>query len=105
HAVRTAFGRSAAVPASTWVMSIVDKPVGGLGIHLDQHHHPYAQIKDTGDWSVTASHEMLEMLVDPLGHTFKHGPDIDPASDGHNVGYLVEVGDPCEIYSYSINGV
>src|SRR5207244_1062064 len=29
----------------------------------------------------------------------------DPSSDGHLVGYLVEVGDPCEIYEYDIDGV
>ena len=31
--------------------------------------------------------------------------DIDPASDGHQVQYLVEVGDPVEVFSYQINGV
>jgi hypothetical protein len=48
---------------------------------------------------------MLEMLVDPYGQKFLSGPDIDPHSDHHQVRYLVEVGDPCEIWSYDIGGV
>jgi hypothetical protein len=94
-----------AIPQHAWPMRIVNHPAGGLGIHLDKGHKPYAQIQDTDDWSVTASHELLEMLVDPYGHKFVRGPDIDPGSDGHLVSYLVEVGDPCEIYSYTINGI
>jgi hypothetical protein len=99
------FDKGETIPSTFWPMSIVDKPEGGLGIHLDKSHKPFAQVKDSQDWSVTASHEMLEMLVDPYGHRFVKGPDIDPNSDGHLVNYLVEVGDPCEIYDYSINGV
>jgi len=45
------------------------------------------------------------MLEDPYGHKFLVGPDIDPASDGHHVHYLVEVGHPCETFEYNINGV
>jgi len=86
-------------------MRVLDKPSGGLGIHLDRNHHPYAEIMATSDWSVTVSHEMVEMLVDPYGNRFTSAPDIDPHSDRHQVHYLVEVADPCEMWSYSINGV
>jgi len=89
-------------PSKVWPIKIVDKPVGGLGIHLDKSHKPYAQVKATSDWSVTASHELLEMLADPYGHRFTSSPDIDPDSDGHLVQYLVEVGDPCEVFQYNI---
>jgi hypothetical protein len=101
----SALAPSEPTPASAWPIRIVDAPVGGLGIHLDRAHRPYAQVKPTSDWSVTASHELLEMLADPLGNHFIHAPDIDPKSDGHLVQYLVEVGDPCEIYEYKIDGV
>lgn len=94
------------IPARTWPMRIVDVPRGGLGIHLDRHGRPFAQIQAGNDWSITASHELLEMLVDPLGHRFVQEPDIDPAvTDGHLVSYLVEVGDPCEVFSYLIGGI
>ena len=79
------------VPNRAWPMRIVDKPEGGLGIHLDENHQPFAQIQDTDDWSVTASHELLEMVVDPFGHKFVRGPDMTPDSDGHLVNHLVEV--------------
>jgi hypothetical protein len=105
RATIVAFDKGENIAQNFWTMSIVDKPLGGLGIHLDKAHKPFAQVKDTQDWSVTASHEMLEMLVDPYGQRFVKGPDIDPSSDGHLVNYLVEVGDPCEIYEYSINAV
>ena len=86
-------------------MSIVDQPKAGLGVHLDKNGKPFAEIQAGNGWSITASHEMLEMLVDPLGQKLRSDPDIDPASDGHQVQYLVEVGDPCEVFSYSTNGV
>jgi len=100
-----ALGPSEIVPKTAWPITIVNKPVGGLGIHLDKNGRPFAQVKDTLDWTVTASHELLEMLVDPLGHRFVSAPDIDPEVSKHNVFYLVEVADPCEMYTYSINGV
>ena len=97
--------RNDPVPAGVWPMSIVDRPVGGLGIQLDKSHRPFVQAKATSDWTITASHELLEVLGDPLGHKFVQGPDIDPRSAGHLVSYLVAVADPCEISSYSIAGV
>jgi hypothetical protein len=100
-----AFDHGEKVPSSYWPLRIVDQPVGGLGIHLDRNHHPYAQIMAADDWSITASHEMLEMLVDPYGQKLFSAPDIDPHSDHHQVRYLVEVSDPCEIWSYEIDGV
>ncbi len=45
------------------------------------------------------------MLVDPLGHKLIRDPDIDPASNGHQVEYLVEVGDPCGVFAYPINSI
>jgi hypothetical protein len=39
------------------------KPGGALGVHLDDKGQPYAVIEPGQDWSITASHELLEMLV------------------------------------------
>ncbi|MGH7740760.1 MAG: hypothetical protein ACRENS_01925 [Candidatus Eiseniibacteriota bacterium] len=104
-AVVVPLGTGEKVPAGYWPMRVLDKPVGGLGIHLDKNHHPYAEIMATSDWPVTASHEMVEMLADPYGNHFMSAPDIDPHSDHHRVHYLVEVADPCETWEYSIEGV
>jgi hypothetical protein len=105
HAVVQALDRAENVPAHAWPMTILDQSDVGLGVHLDKNGKPFAEIQKGDDWSITASHEMLEMLVDPLGHKLRSDPDIDPASDRHQVQYLVEVGDPCEIFAYSINGI
>ena len=104
-AVVVPFDKGEKVPAGYWPMKVLDKPAAGLGIHLDNKHHPYAEIMATPDWSVTASHEMVEMLADPYGNHFISAPDIDPHSDHHRVHYLVEVADPCETWAYSIEGV
>jgi len=105
HAVVQALDQGETVPAHAWPMSILDQSDAGLGVHLDKNGKPFAEIQAGDGWSITASHEMLEMLVDPLGQKLRSDPDIDPASDGHQVQYLVEVGDPCEVFSYSINGI
>jgi len=105
HAVVQALNQGENVPANAWPMTILDHSDAGLGVHLDKNGKPFAEIQAGDDWSITASHEMLEMLVDPLGRKLQSDPDIDPGADGHEVQYLVEVGDPCEIFSYSINGI
>ncbi len=105
HALVQAIDRNQQIPPGTWPMRILDQSEAGLGVHLDKNRKPFAEIQAGTDWSITASHELLEMLVDPLGHRLVSDPDIDPASDGHQVHYLVEVGDPCEIYTYQMNGI
>jgi len=93
---------------SAWRLRMVtpDKlPHGAGGVHLDQHGRPYAMVGDFSDWTVAASHELLEMLVDPFGRKVITGPSIDPAADNRTVYYLVEVCDPCEVFTYDINGV
>jgi len=105
HALVQAIDRNHAVPRGAWPMRILDQSQAGLGVHLDNHGKPFAEIQAGTDWSITASHEMLEMLVDPLGKKLMSDKDIDPNSDGHQVQYLVEVGDPVEVFAYQINGV
>lgn len=100
-----ALGTKEAIPAKAWPIFILDDADGGLGVHLDQDHRPFAEVAATEDWSVTASHELLEMLQDPFGHTLVSGPVIDPNVEPHNVDYLVEIADPCEVFVYTINGV
>ena len=105
HAQVQALDTGEPVPARAWPMTILDQPSAGLGVHLDKNGVPFAEIQGGNDWSITASPELLEMLVDPLGHKLIRDPDIDPASNGHQVEYLVEVGDPCEVFAYPINSI
>jgi hypothetical protein len=64
------------------------------------------------DWTIDASHETIEMLVDPYGNRLQSSTAITISANGQvedTVGqfnYLVEACDPCEAdsYAYSIQG-
>ena len=81
---------------------------GAAGIHLDKDGQPYALITASSDmdtWSLTASHEMCEMLVDPSGNRQVTGDSPMPGQG--RVSFIVEVCDPSEAadYAYSVNGI
>jgi hypothetical protein len=75
------------IPNGVWPIFFIDpkdEPGGqGLGVHLDKNHKPFAFVTDSDQYTITASHELLEMLTDPFGTRFMQGPDIDPDSDRH----------------------
>lgn len=75
------------------------------GVHLDDAGRPFALIAMSDRWTVTASHEMLEMIVNPFGDRFVMAPSIETAANGRSVRYLHEVCDPCQTISYLIEGV
>ncbi len=93
---------------------IITAPVEGdfAGKHFSQGAMTHAFINANRNWRLAASHECLEMLVDPTGVKFITSPGIqimdndlhDTADDFH---YLLEVCDPVEnpIYAYEINGI
>ena len=94
------------VPITYYPMIIRDDlPVDAAGIHLDQDFTPFALLKVSNRWTLTASHEALEMLCDPFGNRLN--PASSLKSDQGLVEYLVEVCDPSEAvaFSYRINGV
>lgn len=105
----SAFTKLEDVPLGHWPIIVREKTDSqdDLGFHLDKHNQPYALVKFTPDWTLTVSHEMLEMLADPFGNRVVPGPSLDPAHPDNRVSYLVEVCDPCEDgdFSYAINGV
>jgi hypothetical protein len=104
------------IPAGVWPVQLVKTlPPGEGGFHLDKHKQPYSKViaspKSDG-WTIAASHEVLEMLVDPYGNRLQSSVAIEIQGkkivDGTGqFGYLVEACDPCEDdkYGYSINGV
>jgi hypothetical protein len=104
------------VPVGVWPVQLVKTlPPGEGGFHLDKHKQPYAKViaspKSDG-WTIAASHEVLEMLVDPYGNRVQSSVAIEvkgkKIQDGTGqFGYLVELCDPCEDdkYGYSVNGV
>jgi len=98
------------VPDGYWPMIIMDDIGfdGAAGIHLDRDGQPFALITADGEldtWSLTASHEMIEMLVDPFGKQQVTGDS--PKSDQGRVSFLVEACDPSEAadFAYSVNGI
>jgi len=114
--VRASVAAYPAAPASTWVVHIqrqLDQP-GALGYHTDDHHQPLAYVELTADWTVTVSHEVLEMLADPWGSRL-HKAELPAGVEGNHaqfglasargrVSYLLEVCDPCEATSYAVGG-
>ena len=86
---------------TSWPIRIVEKSSAGLGVHLDRHGHPYAEVTYGEGWTVTASHEVCEMLVDPRGRRF----DFGPTPDGRSGWVLIEVCDPVEAVEYYLDGV
>jgi hypothetical protein len=100
-----AFERRQDIPDDYWPITIrddLDRPEAA-GYHEDELGQPGALVRWTGDWSVTASHEMLEMLADPWGRHLVAGPS--PNHPGERVRFLVEVCDPCSNSCYKINGI
>lgn len=99
------FENEADVPIDYWKIIIRDDiGYSGLaGIHLDQNGQPYALIDADENIEITCSHEALEMLADPFGREFVAGPSPKPGQG--RVNFLVEVCDPSEAHSYTINGI
>jgi hypothetical protein len=98
------------VPAGYWPMIVMDNihTPGAAGIHEDRDGQPFALIMASSEldtWSLTASHEAFEMLVDPFGNRIIAGDS--PKADQGRVNFLVEVCDPCEAadFGYTANGI
>jgi len=95
------------VPVGTWPI-IVEEDInteGAAGIHEDNDGQPFALVTAENGWSLTASHELIEMLVDPFGRRITEGQS--PKSGQGRVQFLIEPCDPSEAaaFAYIINGV
>jgi hypothetical protein len=104
------------IPVGVWpVLLVAQLPPGEGGVHLDKKNQPYSLVIGTpnsSDWTIDASHENLEMLVDPGGNRLQPSRAITIAGNGvedapGEFEYLVEVCDPCEAnqYGYAIEGI
>ncbi len=98
------FPRLDAVPVDYWPIIVVDSMDHG-GQHRDRSGQPFALVAADEHWSITASHEACEMLVDPSGSRVVAGPA--PTKQQERVSFLVEVCDPCQSpdFAYTINGI
>jgi hypothetical protein len=96
------------IPAGYWpifVQDSIDNPRLAGYHQTGDDGTPYAVVLYGPTWSLTASHECLEMLADPFGSQKRNGLSLIP--DQGRVDYLVEVCDPCEdaANAYGVNGV
>jgi hypothetical protein len=90
------------VPRAAWPL-LVTEDAPAAGIHLEDGGRPAAIVEYAADWTKAASHELLEMLVDPHGTRTVTARAVKPGQG--RVEYLVEVCDPCEAVAYEIDGV
>jgi hypothetical protein len=102
-----AYPRLEDVPVGYWPMVVkadIGVP-GAAGIHLDDNGQPFALITMSDSWSLTASHETLEMVADPVGNRLVAGQSPHP--DQGRVEFLVEVCDPSEAaeFGYTVNDI
>lgn len=92
------------------VIYLVDQPsvAGALGYHdLNNSEVPVGFVfTDLGDWTVTFSHEVLELIVDPTVNILVPGPD--PRQPGDPNAWLLhtyEVCDAVERTEYEIDRI
>ncbi len=102
-----AYERLEDMPLDYWPIIIKDDigDPNAAGYHEDKHGQPFSLVQYDASWSLTASHECLEMLADPFGRRVIAGES--PVSGQGRVNFLVEVCDPCEAsdFAYTINGI
>jgi hypothetical protein len=102
----SAFATLDDLPVGTWpvivVASLPDPSVGGFHT-LAQTGQPFALVRYSVGWPMTASHETLEMLADPSGNRLT--PGDSPAPGQGRVEFVVEVCDPSEApqFGYRVN--
>jgi len=74
------------------------------GLHLNAFtRQPFALVEASDAWSVTLSHEILELIADPFGNRLIAA--AHPLDPQQRVKYLLEVCDPCQAMWYPVNGV
>jgi hypothetical protein len=107
NATVDSFAKLEDVPIGYWPV-IVRQNIGAPGaggFHQDNSGQPFALVLAAPDWSITASHETLEMLADPFGNRIMAGDS--PKPNQGRVEFLVEVCDPSESpdFGYTSNGI
>jgi hypothetical protein len=104
----TVLASAKSIPAGVWPLYIVDKlPPDEGGFHLTKSNQPYAKIVKGNTWTLDASHETIEMVIDPQGSRLHAANAIAVAGPSGfqdapgKFEYLVEACDPCEDQSFA----
>jgi hypothetical protein len=95
------------IPFGYWPVVVLDDlhAPGASGHHLDKDGRPFALVEYGPTWSLAASHECLEMAIDPSGARQVSGPS--PLSAQGEVGFLLEACGPSADaqFGYTVDGV
>lgn len=106
YATIDAFASLEHVPPGYWPIIVADYLPGveSVGIHMDRNGQPFALVELSPSWSLTASHEAIEMVIDPWGN--RTVPGGSPMAGQGLVEILVEVCDPPggARWAYTVNG-
>jgi hypothetical protein len=81
---------------------------GALGYHdMNTAEMPVGFVfTEPGDWTITLSHEALELILDPTVNIFVPGPDPEtPADPNRWLWHSYEACDAVERMSYQVDGV
>jgi len=95
------------VPTGYWPVIVVDgRPEATApGGHVDRHGQPFAVVRSSANWSLAASHMVLEMLIDPWGNRLV--PGRSPVVEQGPVQFLLAACDPCAdtACAYAVDGI
>ena len=101
------------VPRGVSPIIIVDEAPGGVaGQHRITQNVPWAIVSTKRDWALAASHECIELIVDPTGEATISGRGLTLVDGAlheldERFDYLLEICDPIEDsnHAYTIDGV
>ncbi len=99
-----AFAAREDIPIGYWPILIeddIDEPFDGM--HRNRNGEPFGVVRAGYGWSVTVSHEALEMLADPSCSRLVAAPS--PRDAHERVEFLLDICDPCQGVSYTVNGL
>lgn len=107
-ALVTAYETIAEIPTGHWPIYVQDEIelAGAYGFHwYTDEKLPYAEILYRANWTITASHELLEMMVNPFINNYRVA-DISAEFEGDE-RFLVEVAGPVQSpkFGYKINNI
>ena len=95
------------VPLGYWPIVVIENlhDPGASGHHIDRNGQPFALVEHGPTWSLAASHECLEMAIDPAGTRQVCGPS--PLATQGEVSFLLEACAPSgdAQFGYTIDGI
>ncbi len=100
---------AANVPKGAWPVAVRKNTgvPGALAYHEVKNGLPFSIVQFGESWTLSASHQIIEMLACPNGDRMIPALSMRPGETKKRVRYLVQVCDPCQDpqWAYRIDGV